>query len=694
MLGAIPPSVQNPAVPMKNPIHGQAPALLKKLLTVLALVTAWSGGTLRAAEEAAERSLLDLKVQGAEKHLIVRNEQETVAASTDVPGVVINFKPGTDKFPGVTIKPEGASWDLSKYGCVSMKVTNLSDKTRVYTLSLKGKDEGTTSAANVRLEPKKTETFSVYFGYQWNDFGGNYFDSSAIPELIFFTKTVDEECAVRIESIVAQGKAGDKQPQPPAPPVNPNSVATKPADGVLLGGTSNVPKQISGADGAKGELAADGKSFRIDFAGGKPESVKCKPPIGMWNFGDHLQIRTKIKNIGQSPVKPSVRLESTSGPSAVIAATAPIAPGADAEIIVPFEATVPWKGIVDPKQDVFTSGKGNWEGEPGTGTKYVSNRTNGVTILSDATPGAKSLQISSIIADLPKPPKLPSWLGQRPPVDGEWTKTFEDNFDGQTIDLHKWNVHAPNYGEKRMHFSKDNVILKDGKMFLHFEKKRGRHNDDPRGKETDYATGWADTYGKWVQRYGYFESRVKLAKAPCLFPAFWLMPDRGAAVGPAWKRAHTAKLTATVGKGNDAGIGGMEMDIFENLSIWGPYRTDFCMHWDGYGASHKSCGYMGNYFQPDKEGFVTFGMLWTPGSVVFYTNGKETGRWDSPRISDVQSYVIFDHVMGGWEKVEIDDSQLPQDLVIDYVRVWQRKDLASPVDGPIANDGPLGTQEH
>jgi hypothetical protein len=37
--------------------------------------------------------------------------------------------------------------------------------------------------------------------------------------------------------------------------------------------------------------------------------------------------------------------------------------------------------------------------------------------------------------------------------------------------------------------------------------------------------------------------------------------------------------------------------------------------------------------------------------------------------------------MGGWDNNALDDKQLPADFVIDYVRVWQRKDLASSVDG-------------
>ena len=49
--------------------------------------------------------------------------------------------------------------------------------------------------------------------------------------------------------------------------------------------------------------------------------------------------------------------------------------------------------------------------------------------------------------------------------------------------------------------------------------------------------------------------------------------------------------------------------------------------------------------------------------------------------------ILLDNVTGGWETESLDDSQLPGDFVIDYVRVWQRNDLATPEDGPKPNDG-------
>ena len=302
----------------------------------------------------------------------------------------------------------------------------------------------------------------------------------------------------------------------------------------------------------------------------------------------------------------------------------------------------------------------------GQGTKFISDAATGVTLTAEGD-GEQQFTIESITAAAP-PAVLPEWLGKRPPVEGDWKMTFQEEFDGKAVNLSKWNIYTANYWDQVTHFTKDNVTVKDGKAILRYEKRKGRHNDDPKGKELPYASGFLDTYGKWVQRYGYFEARMKLPGAPGLWPAMWLMPDRGIGKGEQWKRASTHD-------------GGMEYDIMEWLARWGPYRFNIAFHWDGYQDDHRQTGSTCIYTDHDKDGFVTSGLLWLPGKAVIYSNGREVARWESARVSSVPSDVMFTHVMGGWDNNDLDDKLLPADFVIDYVRCWQRKDLASDVDG-------------
>ena len=46
-------------------------------------------------------------------------------------------------------------------------------------------------------------------------------------------------------------------------------------------------------------------------------------------------------------------------------------------------------------------------------------------------------------------------------------------------------------------------------------------------------------------------------------------------------------------------------------------------------------------------------------------------------MSNVPSHFIIEMTTGGWDNNAVDDRQLPADYLIDYVRVWQRKDILS-----------------
>jgi beta-glucanase (GH16 family) len=489
-------------------------------------------------------------------------------------------------------------------------------------------------------------------------------NSSKIDQIILCLTKSTQVQSFRVEDLQGAGPSGEK------PPFNPDNVVTTPPNGVILGpgATLNIAKQVI-PNGAQVSAGPDG-ALAVNFTGGAGQSVRIKPVMGVWNLNQANEILVKFKNTGQIPVTPSVLLGANK-----VTAKDPIAPGADGEVVVPFIPAVTTVCAPDYKAGIM----------PGTGTKFESNKTHELTILSDSTTGAKSLLITSVTADAP-PADLPDWLGKRPPVDGDWVQTFDEEFNGPTIDYSKWNIYARNYWDKRTHFSKDNLILKDGNAILHYEKKTGYQNDDPNDKQTvgqtDYACGFLNTYGKWTQRYGYFESRMKLPKAPGLWPAFWLMPDRGMTTYKGRYRVGTA-----LQPGVDVGNGGMEFDIMEFLSGWGPYRYNIAMHWDGYGKTHKSTGCEYTYVQADKDGYITAGLLWTPGSAIYYCNGKEVLRWENPRVSDLQEYIMYDMVSGGWDNLPLDDARLPDDFSIDYVRVWQRKDLATPDDGPKPNKG-------
>ncbi|MFZ4683954.1 MAG: glycoside hydrolase family 16 protein, partial [Terrimicrobiaceae bacterium] len=509
----------------------------------------------------APKFLIDPKSPAAASQITMDEKdggQTTTTLGAD--GITVNIAGGPAGYPGIILKSEsGTPWDLTPWGHIRAKITNLGTERLSMGMRVDNKADGTSCNAEIlALNPGESKEIKVIFGYSYGFKKAFELNPGSITQILFMANgKKDTPRSFRIEDLQASGSAGEK------PPIDPSTVRAKPENGTILGGSAKLDagKQIVAKGGSKAALSADG-TLQIDFAGGpKDEQVLIQPAVGSWDLTDHFQVQVKFKNTGSSPVTPKVRIESKGGTSDTIAATSPIPPGGEGEVTVPFSAVVPPVIPTDPKQEVFGPGswaEQNWGPQAGTGTKLTSDWAKGVTILSDKTDGAKSLVVTSVTASVPEPPPLPDWLGKKPPVDGDWVQTLDENFDGATIDLNRWNVYTNNYWDKRTHFSKDNAIVKDGKLTLHYEKKTGYHNDNPEDTKTvgktDYACGFADTFGKWRQLYGYFEARVKLPKAPGLWPAFWTMPDRGPESG---KDVNGRASTKN---------GGMEHDILEFLS--------------------------------------------------------------------------------------------------------------------------------
>ncbi|MCC5845489.1 MAG: glycoside hydrolase family 16 protein [Verrucomicrobia bacterium] len=600
----------------------------------------------------------------------IQQDQPGVSATPREGGMDVEVNADSGNYPGFSIVPvRGESWDLSPWGHVQASVTNTGDhRIRVH---LRVDNAGPWqdnpwNTESVTFNPGETKFIKVIFGHQHGFRPGYKLDPSAVVRVMFFLDRSNRDRSFRVEDLVAGGPAGEK------PPVDPSSVVVRPEGGVILGsGAKLEPAAVFEVKGGMRAQWGDGnKTLILEQAEGASGSLTVKPAMGVWNLGNHHEVIVTLRNTGDTAITPRVRVQSRGGATDTVSPPEPIEPGAESTVTASFVAPTPWVGVANPRQK--HSG-----GKRGTGTPFQSDRTNGVVISLDNVPASVRAEVVSIVAAA-TPVEIPEWVGTRPPVDGDWTLTFEDNFEGTEIDLNTWNIYTRNFWDRRTHFTRDNTIVADGKLTLRYEQKTGFHNDNPEDDSpvarTNFASGYADTFGKWTQRYGYFEARMKLPAAPGLWPAFWMMPDRGQENGIWYRRQRTED-------------GGMEFDIMEHLTAWGPYRFNVAMHWDGYAENHRAIGSSNIYVPTDAEGFFTIGMLWTPGEVVYYGNGEEIGRWEHPRVANVQSYMILYMVSGGWANVPLDPSQLPSDFVIDYVRAWQRADLATPEDGPKENDG-------
>lgn len=245
----------------------------------------------------------------------------------------------------------------------------------------------------------------------------------------------------------------------------------------------------------------------------------------------------------------------------------------------------------------------------------------------------------------------------------KFTLTFEEDFDGDTLDENKWG-HWGQGKRKGGFWDCEQSSLRDGCLVI-----RSEYKADGKFGEGFY-TDRVDTMKRFEQRYGYFECRCKLPASTGLWSAFWLF---------------TRNIKDFV-----PGKQGTEIDVFESPLY---YRVKegkdkgfitSNIHYGGYALGHRYKNVTVTAPDEPYSKFNTYGVEWNPDGYIFYVNGIETGRSRFGGVSEVPQYMIlsteFDGVDGkpfyGWSgKAEKDSPMLPAEFVIDYVKAYQYTDL-------------------
>jgi pectate lyase len=249
------------------------------------------------------------------------------------------------------------------------------------------------------------------------------------------------------------------------------------------------------------------------------------------------------------------------------------------------------------------------------------------------------------------------------PAGKRWKLIWHDEFDGTTLDESKWE--CPPDAPRRDGWWVRRAVELDGKGHLVM---RCLEED---GK---YLTGCVRTRGKFEHAFGYYAARIRLQRQPGHWPAFWLMGSGVNRVG-------------------DEGRDGTEIDIMEKP--WLDDRVHHALHWDGYGEHHKSAAHTPRV-PGVMEGFHVFSLLWTPEGYVFYVDGRETWRTRAGGVCQVPLFIKISDEVGKWAG-DITTAQLPDEFLVDYVRVYDLVDAgaageARPDAGIVAQPPPAVAQ--
>ncbi len=126
-------------------------------------------GYAQGTKPPAVESILDVGAEGRQR-LRPASEQVTIAPSRGpiASGITVTIGPGPEGYPGVTLRPDKAVWDLSRFGHVEARVVNTGDKPLSVLLRVDNAGDWADNPWNtesVSLPPGKSGTITAIFGY-------------------------------------------------------------------------------------------------------------------------------------------------------------------------------------------------------------------------------------------------------------------------------------------------------------------------------------------------------------------------------------------------------------------------------------------------------------------------------------------------------------------------------------------------
>ncbi|MDG1136816.1 MAG: glycoside hydrolase family 16 protein [Phycisphaerales bacterium] len=237
--------------------------------------------------------------------------------------------------------------------------------------------------------------------------------------------------------------------------------------------------------------------------------------------------------------------------------------------------------------------------------------------------------------------------------DSGYELVWSDGFTGEKLDSKKW-MHRMKDGMHGKSRIREHCSVLDGKG--HVVLKTQLVLDD---SEVGYKieSGMIATQGLHEWKYGLFEARIKFESAQGHHGAFWLQsPEYGSVT-------------------DDFEASGTEIDIIEYFGRKGSLSQN--VHWNTYGSEAKKAKGSGDLHENpaiptvDTE-FHVYSLLWTPDEHIFYIDGKETWRFDEA-ISKHNEYIILSVLTSNWEAKKVKPENFPDSMVVDWVRVFQKK---------------------
>ena len=245
-----------------------------------------------------------------------------------------------------------------------------------------------------------------------------------------------------------------------------------------------------------------------------------------------------------------------------------------------------------------------------------------------------------------------------------WRLGWSDEFDapdGTRPDPGRWvhDLGGGGWGNQELQTYTDraeNAAVRAGALVITARAERFTGGD---GIARDFTSARLKTKDRFAQTYGRFEARIQVPRGQGLWPAFWML---GADIDSAgWPACG-------------------EIDIMENIGRE-PTTVHGTLHGPGYsGGAALTASVTSRDGRPFADSFHVYAVEWEPQEIRWYLDGVQ---YAAKRPSDLPAgarwafehhhFLLLNVAVGGrWPGSPDASTQFPQEMKVDYVRVYTR----------------------
>ena len=259
----------------------------------------------------------------------------------------------------------------------------------------------------------------------------------------------------------------------------------------------------------------------------------------------------------------------------------------------------------------------------------------------------------------------------------DWQLVWSDEFNTTPTpgrpDPAKWNlVTGFHTGEEAQYYTgnrPENIRIENGMLIMEARREdwpnpqyRPNSTAYTRQKTIPYTSAMLNTKGKFSWTYGRFEARAKVPTGQGMWPAVWFLGD-------------------SIDKTHWPACG--EIDLMEALGR-DPTHIYGTLHFSK-NHKHTENGSKTETPTPPADDFHIYAVEWFPDRIDFF---YDQTKYHTVILDDIQKgpdnpfrkpqYLIVNLALGGdWGGRAVDDSKLPQQFQIDYIRIYQDKSVTT-----------------